>query len=142
MYTANQLEDAIVTAIESGGMKASVFGRKPSADEFLKEVVTSPKVFVVFNGSTTGVRSAMKKRHLFSFHLYIVARNLRSPSSAVRGDVVTGGIYNTLDTARNILQGSDAGLNIQPIRFVRESVFDKSDTQTVFRQEWELEIFE
>jgi len=143
MYRVNEFEDAIITALDGAGVKASPFSRKPVSDEFKKEVVTSPKVFVVFIGANISTpRTVLTKRILFSFHLFLIARNLRSKSSATRGDVATLGIYDLLDSVRNALEGTDLGLNIQPLRFIRESPFENSESQSIYRQEWALEIFE
>lgn len=143
MYQIYELEDVLVSALENASLKARSFNGEPDEEEFSREVITSPLVLVVFNRSErAGIMSASLKGTEFYFHLYVAARNLRSSSSAARGDFGTAGIYEVLETVRQTLSGSTLGLNIQPTQWVSEKPHIRSRRLSVYIQEWKLEAFE
>jgi len=143
MYTTDQLEGAIVSALQSASLNVRCYYREPSGGRFLEEVVETPLVLVVWDrAAQSRLATSSLKGTDFFFKLYVVARNLRSPSSAALGDVSGSGIYAALDTVRQTLAGNSLGLNVQPMRWVSEKPYARDARQSVYIQEWKLQVFE
>jgi len=143
MYLANQLSDAIISALQTGGINARSFESDPTSKEFLKIADISPVALLQFNSSDkTKLRTAILKGKLFHFNLYFKAKNLRSPSSALTGDGQGSGIYQVMENAKQLLDGNRLGLNIQPLEIVSEKPFIKNSRQSVYLQELKIAIYE
>lgn len=143
MYKIGELEDAIVTAIATGGYSASPFNRAPDLKELEKEMTEEPAVLVVYDSSErASLRTAAKRGIDFSFQLYVMARNLRGATSAARGDVSSVGIYDVLDALRSSLIGNSLGLLAQPMIWLSEKSFSRSVRHSVYLQSWKITVFE
>ncbi len=143
MYSIGQIEDAIVAALSSASLNAKAFHGELGEDAYLKEVAKPPLVLVSFERTVDSKKRTVSLRGSeFYFNIYIIARNLRSRSSAAKGDAGTAGIFNAMETVRQTLSGSTIGLNIQPMERVSEKPYAKNARQSVYRQEWKIETFE
>jgi hypothetical protein len=142
VYTVTELEDALKATLEIGGLDAKIFHGDPQKG-FPGENLSSPSVFIMFEKSVeSGFKSVQINGTAFSFRLFAVVKNLRSTTSAGRGDIATAGVHELLQTVRTLLEGKSLGLNIQPLRFI----YGKADLMpgrlSVGQQEWLLEVFE
>jgi len=142
MYTVVELEDAIKTTLEAGGLDARIFHGDPQKG-FPGEKLSSPVVFVLFEKSEeSSFMSVQISGTTFSFKLFPAVKNLRSKTSAGRGDISSTGVYDLMQSIRTVLVGSTLGLSIQPLRFVSGKIDAMPGGLTVGEQVWLLEVFE
>ena len=142
MYTIVELEDAMKTTLEAGGLEARIFHGDPQKG-FPGEKLSSPVVFIMFEKSEeSSFKSVQISGTTFSFRLFSTVKNLRSKTSAGRGDISTTGVYELMQSIRTVLDWSTLGLNIQPLRFVSGKADAMPGGLTVGEQRWLLEVFE
>ncbi len=146
MYRINELEDALVGALAAAGYRAKPYTLEPALNDLAREIGERPAALVSYHrcGAAKTATFQLRRGLEFQFHLYVVARNLRSlsASAATRGDAAGAGLYAALDGLRALLAGNRLGLAAQPLQFIAETPIARAASLSAYRQEWQLTIFE
>lgn len=146
MYRLDELEDALVNALTTAGYRAKPYTLEPGAADLARETGEKPAALVSYHrcGAAKIATFQLRRGLDFHFHVYVVARNLRSlsASAATRGDAAGAGLYAALDGMRALLAGNQLGLAAQPLLFIAETPIARSATLSAYRQEWQLTIIE
>ena len=141
MYTIEQIEDAIITALNP--LKASLGVRTVKSyqgeleKEDVKRLVTLfPAVYVVYGGSEYMDHGARRVERM-AYHLFACDRSLRAEDEARRGGSYNPGTYAMLDAARDALYGQRLSLEIYPFRLVRQAAVWFGDGISIYAAEYE-----
>ena len=141
-YTIEQIEDAIISELES--LKSSLGIRAiktyqdelESEDEIKRLVMLFPAIYVVYGGSRYEDLGARKVQHM-AYHLIVCDKNLRSEAEARRGGLENPGTYAMLDAIRDALCGSQLSMEIFPINLIREEPVWFGDGISIYGAEYE-----
>lgn len=116
-YAKSELEDALVQAlrplsIEGGGYLRvlGLYRGELGQQGLMPEALQMPALFVAFASSTYGPGPYLYAYETAGFNVIAVCREGASP-----------GAYKILDDVRDILLGGTLGLDIMPLKLVRES---------------------
>ncbi len=146
MYRIDELEDALVNAITAAGYRAKPYTLEPGPNDLARETGETPAALVSYHrcGAAKTAPFQLRRGLEFHFHLFVVARNLRSlsASAATRGDAAGAGLYAALDGLRALLAGNRLGLAAQPLQFIAETPVARSANLSAYRQEWQWTVIE
>ncbi|MDA3832601.1 MAG: DUF1834 family protein [Spirochaetales bacterium] len=125
MYTIEQIEDAIITAVD--GLKASQGVRTIKSyqgeleeSDIKRLIALFPAIYVVYGGSTYAEHGARKIEKM-TYHLFVCDKNLRAEDEARRGGTQNVGTYAMLDGVRDLLYGKQLSLEINPLALIRQT---------------------
>ncbi len=114
-YTIEQIEDAIIAALEP--LKASLGVRtiatyqgELDVKELSSQTSPLPAVYLIYGGSKYAEHGARKIENI-AFDLILCGKSLRSDEDAKRG------VYAMIEATRDILYASDLDLQIYPLTF-------------------------
>ena len=124
-YTISDIEDAILAKIEP--LKASLgvrtiktYEEELNSEEVIaKALALTPAILAVYGGSTYadhGERKVESMRWL----LFCCDKNLRSYDESRRGGKRNPGAYAMLDGCRDALAASQLGLDVTPLKIIRQ----------------------
>ena len=146
MYRIDELEDALVNALTAAGFAAKPYTLEPGGKDLARETGEKPAALVSYHrcGAAKTATFQLRRGLDFHFHIYVVARNLRSltASAATRGDAAGAGVYAALDGLRALLAGNRLGLAAQPLLFIEETPVARSANLSAYRQEWQITVME
>ncbi len=124
MYTIEQIEDAIITAVD--GLKVSQGVRTIKSyqgeleeGDIKRLVALFPAIYVVYGGSTYAEHGARKIEKI-TYHLFVCDKSLRAEDEARRGGTQNPGTYAILDDIRDLLFGKQLSLEIYPFSLIRQ----------------------
>lgn len=143
MYTIEQIEDAIINALDplKAGLGVRVIksyqGELESEDEVEKLVRLFPAIYVVYGGSTYeehGPRKVERMRYV----LFFCDRSLRHEEEARRGGTQNPGTYAMMDAARDELYGKMLSLDIFPLHLTRQDAVWFGKGMSIYGAEYEM----
>lgn len=115
-YKKSEIEAAILNALSplrigSGGylLELDVYRGELSAAGVFKESVRAPSVFLAYSGSTYGTGPYLHAEEVITYNLIAFCRTGTTPDAC-----------RLLEDARDRLCGSSIGLDIKPLRLLRE----------------------
>ena len=124
-YTIEQIEDAIITAVD--GLKASLGVRTIKSyqgeleeGDIKRLIALFPAIYVVYGGSNYAAHGARKIEKM-TYHLFVCDKNLRAEDEARRGGTQNPGTYAMLDGARDLLFAKQLSLEIYPFSLIRQT---------------------
>lgn len=125
MYTIEQIEDALIAALDSLKTTISVRTIKSYQGELEEEdikrlIALFPAIYVVYGGSEYRDHGA-RRVEFMKFHLFVCDKNLRAEEEARRGGTSNPGTYAMLDAARELLYGKQLSLEIYPLRMIGQT---------------------
>lgn len=125
-YTIEQIEDAIITALEP--LKTSIgvrviktYGGDLDSPEALKDAMVAqfPAIYIVYGG-TEPASHGERRLERMSYSLFVCDKSLRKEEEARRGGTQNPGTYAMLDAIKEKLWGKQLGLEIEPFDLKRE----------------------
>ena len=124
-YTVEQIEDALITALDPleddlGVRTIKSYQGELEEDDIRKLIALFPAIYVVYGGSEYKPHGA-RKVEFMSFHLFVCDKSLRAEDEARRGGANNPGTYAMLDAIREKLYGQQLSLEIYPLRLVRQA---------------------
>jgi phage gp37-like protein len=127
-YSKNELEEALVQAlrplyVEGGGYLRSLglYRGELSGPGLMPEAIQLPAVFVSFASSTYGPGPYLHVYETVGFNVIVVCRAGSSP-----------GAYKVLADIRDMLQGGTLGLDVMPLKLLRETSLITTKETTAF----------
>gem|GEM_PF-305432 len=143
-YTIEQIEDAIVAALEADGTLSGyvkTFDRLPweRSDEVEKLIRRYPALLVTYAGGDDDNAVNAVCDHRGRFSVWCCAKNLRSPSAAARGPVSgEKGVYDLIHDTLSCLNFVDLGTSILSCTGAKVQPLAASPRVTVFACEFEV----
>lgn len=144
MYTVEQIEDAIITALdglkdadESLGVRTiKTYQGELEADDIRRLIALFPAIYVVYGGSRYTEHGSRKIEHM-SFHLFVCDKNLRAEDEARRGGAGNPGTYAMLEGVRDLLYGQQLSKEIGPLVLLRQQAVWFGGGISVYGAEYE-----
>jgi len=153
MYTIEQIEDAIIAALaplkvgyaaEEGD--PAIYGTIRTIKSYQSELDTEeelaravrlfPALLVMYGGSVYGEHGG-RKIETMAYIIFACDRNLRAEAEARRGGSGNPGTYAMLNGVRDLLAGKQLGLNIYPLKPIREAAEFKVGAVSIYSAEYE-----
>ncbi|MDF1592592.1 MAG: DUF1834 family protein [Desulfobacterales bacterium] len=141
MYTIEQIEDAIIAAVNSlsaslGLRTIKSYQGELEEDDIKKLIALFPAIYVVYGGSEYKEHGA-RKIEFMKYHLFLCDKNLRSEEEARRGGAGNPGTYAMLDGIRDKLYGKQLSLDIYPLRLVSQATVWFGNGISIYAAEYE-----
>ena len=115
-YKKSEIETAILSAlsplfVKNGGylLELDVYRGELSTAGVFKESIRTPSVFLAYSGSTYGIGTYLYADETITYNLVVFCRTGATPDA-----------YTLLEDIRDKLCGSSMGLDIKPLRLLRE----------------------
>lgn len=126
MYTIKQIEDAILTAIDSlsgslGVKTIKVYEGQIETGEFLQTIEPVPIIYLVYAGSNYIDKDARQIREM-TFVLFCIDKSLGNRHKAGIGDNTNPGTHAMLDGIRTALLNKRLSLTIFPFSLISEDI--------------------
>jgi len=143
-YTVEEIEDAIVTTLKADTTLDNyvrTIDRLPweRAEELDRLVKLYPALLVAYSGGSDDNSASDIIHHVGRFVVLCCAKNLRSPSSALRGpESGEKGVYDLLHDVLSCLHLSTLDLDIVLCESVRVTPVAASARLAVFSREFEI----
>jgi phage gp37-like protein len=146
MYTTEQLEDAIISAL--AGLKTSLnvrtiktyYGELDSEEDLARASMLFPAVLAVYGGSNyikKGARKIEKPRFL----LFVCDKSLRNNEESRRGGPGNPGTYAILESIRDLLVGQQLSLDIAPFELLSVNPVWFSKGVSIYSAEYETAVY-
>ena len=125
MYTIQQIEDAIISALTPLKTSLNIRVIKSYQSELENEndlnrmISLFPAIYIVYGGSDYDEHGARKIERM-TYHIIVCDRSLRSADEARHGGTENPGVYAMLNEIRDILFGEMLSLEIFPLNLVRQ----------------------
>jgi hypothetical protein len=115
-YRKSEIEAAMLNALSpllvgNGGylLELDVYRGELSASGLFKEAVRTPSVFLAYSGSTYGTGTYLHAEEVITYNLIAFCRTGANPDACT-----------LLEDVRDKLCGGNIGLDIKPLRLLRE----------------------
>ncbi len=115
-YKKSEIETAILIAlsplvVKNGGylIELDVYKGELSASGVFKESVRTPSVFLAYSGSTYGTGNYLHAEETITYNLVALCRTGATPDACT-----------VLENVRDHLCGNSMGLDIKPLKLLRE----------------------
>jgi phage gp37-like protein len=140
-YTIEQIEDAIITAVDAlktslGVRTVKSYQGELEEDDVKRLVALFPAVYVVYGGSAYTEHGSRKVEKM-TYHLFACDKNLRSEEEARRGGAGNPGTYAMLDGVRDLLYAKQLSLEIFPFKLIRQSAVWFGGGISIYAAEYE-----
>ena len=142
MYTIEQIEDAVMAAVNplktSLGVRTikSYQGEMDDEDAIARAARLFPAIICVYGGSEYADHGS-RKVETMTYLLFVCDKNLRTEGEARRGGAGNPGTYAMLNGLRDLLYGKRLGLEIFPLKVLREGPVYLGQGLSVYSAEYE-----
>lgn len=121
MRTITDIEDKLIQMLKASTNLRTIKSYQGELDEqdVKKLLVLFPAIFVVYGGSSYTARGG-RKLETMSYHLFFCDRSMRAEEEARRGGATNPGVYQLLNTARDLLCGQLPFPEMQPLELINE----------------------
>jgi len=136
-YTIEQIEDALIAAIEASAMAAYCKTIESYAGQLEADISTMikkfPAVFVMYSGGKARMLTGIEYEKSLGFTFFVVAKNLRGNIQARKDDY---GTYQMLKDLETLLVDNQLGLEIEPIAQVSEEPVMNTKQFSIYAAEY------
>jgi phage gp37-like protein len=135
VYTITQIEDAMITRLES---QMSYLRTCEPLAEYLKTEISDktllfPAAYVCYVGGTYHNRTGGTQDREMIFAVVVMARSFRNEEAARHGQGTEKGVYDLLEDARDALSGQTLGLSIAELQPIDEDAIEGTETEAVYQ---------
>lgn len=139
-YTIEQIEDAIIDAVEAIDAvtirTVKTYQGELEEKDIRRLTAQFPAVYVVYGGSDYAAHGDRKIERMV-YHLIVCDKSLRIEEEARRGGAGNPGTYAMLHAVRDALCGSQAGLsNLTPMALISETPVWFGDGLSIYAAEY------